>query len=107
MQSTERHTFALQLNDILCFHITHYTLFGRPNEGICTCLASYMTARLAYYSPIKVRISVNYQGKNQYAQKSKLLFDRCFLHEGHMGSDSSFFDSSDAGELAVEVDEGV
>ncbi len=66
-----------------------------------------MTAWLAYYSSIKVRISVIYWGKGQHAQKSKVLFDRCFLHEGHMGSDSSFFDSSDTGELAVEVDEGV
>ena len=34
------------------------------------------------------------RGKNNdaYAQNMRVLFDRCFLHDGHIGVGSSFFD---------------
>lgn len=88
-------SFAFPSQTIHCFE-------GRTRVSVHVLQVTWPHGLLTFEAVNKEII----QGKGDVLKRRE-LFERCFLHEGHIGSGSSFFDSSDVGELAVEADEGV
>ena len=97
--SEELLTFTFQLKDIFFFELStaYDTLFRWPYKSICTSLAGNVRTGFGNYkickkNPHQVEAVVD-------SRNIRTLFERCFLHDGHIGSGTSIFtfDSFSAG----------
>lgn len=99
--------FACELYDIFIteLYVTLYALLWRLDEGICACFADNMPARLHHWHTTHVLAQFNVQaGKD--LQNINMLFEKAFLHDGHMGvfsrSDVDLLSSLPASDASVD-----
>ena len=84
-------TLPCEFDDILFAerHVTHDTLFRRPDQRFRACFTSNMSAWFGYYTRGVSRARRVERRCRGDARCIRELFESCFLQDGHIGGCSS------------------